>query len=127
MDFDESIQMILDSEPVWHIDILGKRFCPDSVSISKSMIPVKKPDTRGGVYFSETKAYKVKCLISDFTVTSILTSTMLGPNTDFTPIKIIADIQNVQYTIIANLTNYIQTKNDVQLNLIVVNVTNYPV
>ena len=125
MDFDESlIEKIINSNPSWNLKVQEKEFIPNSVDISKSMIPVKKPSTRGGVYFSETEAYKVKCSISDSSIVQLLTSTMLGPNTDFTPIQIEATVDGDTFLIKANLTNYVQTKTDIQLNLVVIDVIN---
>lgn len=132
MDFDESLlAKILYSDPDWSVDVQGKRFVPDSVDIDKFMVPVKRPDTRGGVYFSETEAYRVRCLVGDRSIMSVLTSTMLGPNADFVPIRITAtsshssssatdgDGGSFKHVIVANLTNYVQTKGAILLNLVV--------
>jgi len=53
------------------------------VSITNSPIPVSKPTTRGGVYFSEKFAYKMKGVIEGLSVVPLLTKKMLGPNTEF--------------------------------------------
>ena len=121
MDFDGlPLERFLNEDPVWRVDVQKKRFTPDSVEITRSKIPVKKPGIRGGVYFSKTFAYKVACLVSDVSIASVLTSTMLGPNTDFTPIKITATLKDARYFIMANLVNYVQTKNGIKMNLIMV-------
>jgi len=52
------------------------------VSISNSSIPVNEPTTRGGVYFSDKFAYKMKGVIEDLSVIPLLTKKMLGPNTE---------------------------------------------
>ena len=39
-----------------------------SVTIENSSIPVNEPTTRGGVYFSEKFAYKMKGNIEDLTI-----------------------------------------------------------
>ncbi len=51
------------------------------VSITNSPIPVNEPTTRGGVYFSDKFAYKLKGVIKDLSVVPLLTEKMLGPNT----------------------------------------------
>ncbi len=123
MGFDESlVEKILQSEPTWTINVQKKQYVPSSVDIVESVIPVKKPSMRGGVYFSQTKAYKIRCCIEDSSVATVLTGTMLGPNTEFVPIKLTASVCSSKYVIMANLTNYVQTKNDTQLNLIIVDV-----
>jgi len=124
VNFDESlIDEIIDSNPSWSVMVRQKEFIPDLVDIYKSMIPVKKPGARGGVYFSETEAYKVRCSIADHSIVKLLTSTMLGPSVDFTPIQITATSGERVYLIKANLTNYVQTKTEIQLNLVVVDVS----
>ncbi len=117
------VEKIAGSRPSWSVLVQKREFVPDSVEIAKSAIPVKKPDTRGGVYFSETEAYKVKCLISEPAVTSLLTPTMLGPSAEFTPIEITATLDGARYLIRANLTGYVQTRAGTQLNLVVVDVS----
>ena len=121
------------SEVSWSVKIQGEQYTPKSVEIAKSMIPVKKPDMRGGVYFSETEAYKVKCtIVGDLAVTGgggVLTGSMLGPNTDFTPIEIIAVLPDEPTVrVVANLTNYVQVRggNGVELSLVVVDVIASP-
>jgi len=124
MDFDESlIERVVSSNPSWSVMVRQKEFTPGRVDVYKSAIPVKKPGTRGGVYFSETEAYKVRCSISDPSIAELLTSTMLGPSADFTPVQITATADGRAYVIRANLTNYVQTKTEIQLNLVVVDVS----
>jgi len=124
MDFDESlIERIISSNPSWSVLVRQKEFIPGRVDVYKSVIPVKKPGTRGGVYFSEAEAYKVRCSIADSSIAKLLTSTMLGPSADFTPIQITAAADGRVYLIKANLTNYVQTKTEIQLNLVVVGVS----
>ena len=125
MDLDESlVQKITDMRPSWTVRIRQSEFVPDSVEIFESIVPVKRPDTRGGVYFSQTKAYKVTCVICDTSITSILTSVMLGPNTDFTPIELAAVREDHKFLIRANLTNYVQTATGIRLSLLITDVSN---
>lgn len=124
VDFEESlVQNITSSNPQWSMEILGRKFVPDSVEITKSTIPVKKPSTRGGVYFSQTEAYKAQCITGDHTVKELLTGTMLGPNTDFTPIMIKAATKDTSYTITANLTSYVESGNHTILHLVITDIT----
>ena len=44
------------------------------VSIEHSSVPVNEPTTRGGVYFSEKYAYKMKGAIRDLSVCLLYTS-----------------------------------------------------
>ncbi|KFM19414.1 hypothetical protein AAA799P11_00738 [Marine Group I thaumarchaeote SCGC AAA799-P11] len=53
------------------------------VHVSHSTIPVNKPTTRGGVYFSDKFAYKMKGTVEDLSIVPLLTKKMLGPNTEF--------------------------------------------
>ncbi len=94
------------------------------VSISNSSIPVNEPTTRGGVYFSDKFAYKMKGVIEDLSVIPLLTKKMLGPNTEFAELKISTQIQSdgkpINLEIFTNLTNSIQTPNSVELSMIIV-------
>ncbi len=94
------------------------------VSITNSPIPVNKPTTRGGVYFSEKFAYKMKGMIANLSVVPLLTKKMLGPNTEFVELKISTKIEYdgkpMNLEIFTNLTNSIQTPNSIELSMIIV-------
>jgi len=93
-------------------------------SIVHSPTPVNSPTTRGGVYFSDKFAYKLKGAIHDLSVIPLLTKTMLGPNTEFREIKITTQIeynnQKRDLSIYANLTNSIQGPSKIELNMIII-------
>jgi len=94
------------------------------VSITHSSIPVNEPTTRGGVYFSDTFAYKMKGIIEDLSIVPLLTKKMLGPNTEFGEIKIVTQIESegksMNLEIFTNLTNSVQTPNSIELSMIIV-------
>ena len=95
-----------------------------STSITNSPIPVNEPTTRGGVYFSDKFAYKMKCVVEDLSVVPLLTKKMLGPNTEFGELKITTTIdsdgKSIPIEIFTNLTNSVQTPNSIELSLIIV-------
>ncbi len=95
-----------------------------SVSITNSPTPVNEPTTRGGVYFSDKFAYKLKGVIKDLSVIPLLTEKMLGPNTEFGELKILTQIESdgksMNLEIFTNLTNSIQTPNSIELSMIIV-------
>jgi len=95
-----------------------------NVSISNSPIPVNEPTTRGGVYFSEKFAFKMKGVVDDLSVVPLLTKKMLGPNTEFGELKITTQIKSsgksVNLEIFTNLTNSVQTPNSIELSMIIV-------
>ena len=100
-----------------------KKYPLIDVSIVNSPTPVNSPTSRGGVYFSEKFAYKIKGTILDPSVVSLLTKTMLGPNTEFSRIKITTQINmgSIREVLIyAHLTNSVQSKSKIQLNMIIV-------
>ena len=105
------------------IDIEGKSYDLQAVTIIKSQIPVRKPTTRGGVYFTDTMAYKIKGITRDLSIKNEIPKLMLGPNTDFKPILFKTNLQiyNIahQVTMTTHLTNAVNTKDQVELNLIV--------
>lgn len=95
-----------------------------NISIKNSPVPVNKPTTRGGVYFSDKFAYKMKGTIEDLSVVPLLTNNMLGPNTDFGDLKIVTSIESngqpMSLEIFTNLTNSVQTPNSIELSMIIV-------
>ncbi len=94
------------------------------VSITNSPTPVNEPNTRGGVYFSDKFAYKLKGAIKDLSVVPLLTEKMLGPNTEFGELKILTQIESdwkpMNLEIFTNLTNSVQTPNSIELSMIIV-------
>lgn len=104
-----------------HVD--GKIFNLENVSMEKSKIPVRKPTTRGGVYFTDTTAYKIKASTSDMSILSLLPKIMLGPNTEFQPVAIRTSLplgnENKSVSLVSHVSNTVNTKTRVELHLIV--------
>ena len=106
-----------------HLD--NQNFELHDVEITNSPTPVNSPTTRGGVYFSDKFANKIKGTIKDLSIVPLLTKTMLGPNTEFGDIKITTTLSSNNETknvsISANLTNSVQGPSKIELNMIIVN------
>lgn len=106
---------------IMHVET--KSYPIHDISIAKSTIPVRKPTTRGGVYFTDIMAYKVKAITQDLSITGEIPKLMLGPSTDFKPILIktclTIDGKEQPVTLTTHLTNAVNTKGQVELNLIV--------
>jgi hypothetical protein len=96
-----------------------------NVSITYSQTPVNEPTTRGGVYFSDKFAYKMKCTINDLSIVPLLTKNMLGPNTEFGKLKITTQIEcdgkSLHLELLTNLTNSVQNPNSIELSMIIIN------
>lgn len=101
----------------------------NDVSVMHSPTPVNEPTTRGGVYFSDKFAYKMKGVIEDLSVVPLLTKKMLGPNTEFGELKITAQMESngkpVNLEITTNLTNSVQTPNSIELSMIILKIESY--
>jgi len=112
----ESLEYLL------HLD--NKRYLLSDVVIVNSPTPVNSPTTRGGVYFSDTFAYKIKGIINDSSIIPLLSKTMLGPNTEFGEIKITTNIlkdgKKTSLSLFTNLTNSVQYPSKIELNMILV-------
>ena len=110
------------AEFLLHLD--DSVFPVSGVSITNSPTPVNEPTTRGGVYFSDKFAYKMKGTLNDLSVVSSLTKKMLGPNTEFGKLKITTSVEidgeKTPVQMYANLTNSVQTPNSIELHLIIV-------
>ncbi|MHB8546861.1 MAG: hypothetical protein ACYDAJ_08865 [Nitrosotalea sp.] len=106
---------------IMHVE--EKSYSIQKISIAKSTIPVRQPTTRGGVYFTDTMAYKIKALTQDMSISAEIPKLMLGPNTDFKPIliktRLIIDGIEHHVTLTVHLTNAVNTKDHVELNFIV--------
>ena len=110
--------------PEYHLNLDTISYSMKNVSITNSPIPVNEPTTRGGVYFSDTFAYKMRGVIDDLSVVPLLTKNMLGPNTEFGELKITVKIESkskpINLEIFTNLTNSVQTPNSIELSMIIV-------
>ena len=119
------MQYTADNSPKFLLHLNDDIYNLIGVSIENSPIPVSEPTTRGGVYFSEKFAYKMKGAIDDLSVIPSLTKKMLGPNTEFGELRISTQIQfngkSVSVNIFTNLTNSVQTPNSIELSMIIVN------
>lgn len=104
------------------INIEEKSYPVQKISIIKSKIPVREPTTRGGVYFTDVEAYKIKAT-TDLSVKNEIPKLMLGPNADFKQILIKTNLKiddrDHLVTMTTHLTNAVNTKETVELNLIV--------
>jgi hypothetical protein len=118
MEFDEK------NSPEYLLYLNDDTFPITCVSITNSPTPVNEPTTRGGVYFSDKFAYKLKGKIEDLSVVPLLTKKMLGPNTEFSELKISTQIKSgeklMNLEIFTNLTNSVQTPNSIELSMIIV-------
>jgi len=102
----------------------GLEYHVESFNVEHSQTPVTKPTLRGGVYFSDLKEFTIKAKFLGTALSPVLSKTMLGPNTDFEKIKFLTSIEfdsvKKRLAVVANLINYVQRGNDLELNLIVV-------
>lgn len=109
--------LVAQKTAIQSIMIQGKTFFVDSSEITYSDVPVNRPTIRGGIYHTDTMAFKARVTISDSMISSVLSKTMLGPNQEFAQIEIIASNKT---RIFANLTNYVQKSTGYDLNLVLV-------
>ncbi len=118
---EQIIEEIKENPEFW-LFIDNKKFSMVEVSVTNSPTPVNSPTTRGGVYFSDKFAYKIKGTINDLSIIPLLTKTMLGPNTEFGEIKITSTLPSNRknITIFANLTNSVQGPSKIVLNMIII-------
>lgn len=106
----------------YSMEVDGRSFALEDVSVAKSRIPVRKPTTRGGVYFSDTTAYKIKGSTADLSMLSLLPKIMLGPNTEFRPVTVTASPgsqESWKILLTSHVANTVNTKNRIELNMIV--------
>ena len=122
--FENLMNHTIDNPPKFTLHLNDKDYLLVDVSIENSSVPVNEPTTRGGVYFSEKYAYKMKGAINDLSVVPLLTKKMLGPNTEFGELKISTSIEldgtSTPLEILTNLTNSVQTPDSIELSMIII-------
>ena len=125
MEIDEKILSKLTeaNDTKYSLYLDGKEYRLEQVNMAKSSIPVRKPTTRGGVYFSDTTAYKIKASTNDLSLIPLISKVMLGPNTDFKPLEIKTNlnIDGKRHDVIltTHLTNTMNSSTKLELHLIV--------
>ena len=129
MEFNENIlhEIIRNQEsqkPIYVLYVGEKSFTFEDVNLFKSATPLTKPNTRGGVYFSNINIFKIKGVINDLSIIPLLSKSMLGPNSQFQDLQIkttlLKNAKSKEITIIANLTNSFQTSNHLELSMTIV-------
>ena len=125
MEIDEKIllKLIEANNIKYNLYLDGKEYHLEQVNVAKSSIPVRKPTTRGGVYFSDTTAYKIKAATNDLSLIPLISKVMLGPNTDFKPLEIKTSLnidgKNHSVILTTHLTNTMNSGTKLELHLIV--------
>lgn len=117
MDKEFLLGLVKEKNIIQSVIIQDKTFVVDNSEITYSEIPVNKPTTRGGVYHTDTMAFKARIAISDHSISAVLSKAMLGPNQEFAQIEVVI---NNTMRIFANLTNYVQKSTGYDLNLMLV-------
>jgi len=121
-------KLIQDQEKYdFQLKIEDKVFHLQNVEIKKSSTPVTQPTTRGGVYFSDTTAYKIKAYSTDLSLVPLFPKVMLGPNTDFKELQVTAisvEGGTTPITLRTHLTNTMQNSSKIELNMIIINIKN---
>ena len=111
---------------IFKLHLNDNEYSLQQVSILNSPTPVNSPTTRGGVYFADKFAYKLRGTLEDLSIVPLLSKTMLGPNTEFGEIKITTEmnVENQKRGVIihTNLTNSVQGPSKIELNMIVVKI-----
>jgi len=121
----ESLMRIQEEKKLnYSLFIDDKIFALNGAQIIKSSAPVNRPTWRGGVYFSKNYVYKINGIVNDPSIIPFLSTTMLGPNTEFRDILVTtnANIENkpVIFTLYTNLTNSKQSSSTVELNMTII-------
>lgn len=124
LDKDALLVLTQNASQKYVMKIKATEYSPKEIQLSYVETPVSRPTTRGGVYFSDKMGFKIKAKLADTGLSSLLSKMMLGPNTDFEQIQFLTQL-NVSGTtkklkIFANLVNYVQKSDGLELNLMVV-------
>ena len=128
MKIDASLLKILAGKDAAGLDFLlhlqEKPYRLRDVSVADSPTPVSRPTTRGGAYFAEKSAYRVIGTVHDLSIMPLLSDTMLGPNAEFSSIRISTTLYRgsrpARISMHANLASSIQKPGSVELHMILV-------
>ena len=111
-------------KPIFVLYVADKTFKLEDVDVSESPTPLTKPNTRGGVYFSDTHVFKIKGVVTDLSIIPLLSKSMLGPNPEFQDLQIktkfLENNKSNEIIIIVNLTNSFQTSKHLELIMTIV-------
>lgn len=117
------LKLISSRDIKYELFLDNKKYPLLNVNIVKSSIPVRRPTTRGGVYFSDTTAYKIKATTNDMSIIPLISKVMLGPNTDFEALEIKTNLKNDGkthgITLVTHLTNTMNTSTKLELHFII--------
>jgi hypothetical protein len=125
MEIDEEIlsKLIATHDIKYDLFFDDRKYPLENVNIVKSSVPVRRPTTRGGVYFSDTTAYKIKATTNDMSLIPWISKVMLGPNTDFKPLVIKTNLnideKTYRITLVTHLTNTMNSNTKLELHLII--------
>jgi len=125
MEIDEEIlsKLIATHDIKYDLFIDNRKYPLENVSMVKSSVPVRRPTTRGGVYFSDTTAYKIKATTNDMSIIPLISKVMLGPSTDFKPLEIKTNLnideKTYGITLVTHLTNTMNSSTKLELHLII--------
>ncbi|MEM4249112.1 MAG: hypothetical protein QW395_02295 [Candidatus Nitrosotenuis sp.] len=124
LDKDTLLELMQNSAQKYVLRIKNAEYFPKEIRLSYVETPVSKPTTRGGVYFSDKMGFKIMVKLADTSLANSLSKMMLGPNTDFEQIQFLTQLTAGETTkvfkIFANLVNYVQKSDCLELNLMVV-------
>ncbi len=120
---EKTLQKIIQIQKSTKLDFILKigdaSFTLEDLEITKTTIPVNRPTKRGGVYFSDTSAYKIKTLVTDLSLLPLLSQSMLGPKAEFQElqIKTQTNIDNklTEITFFVHLTNSMNSTTKIEL------------
>lgn len=119
-DVEEIQKLTQENRLTFDLSLDEKNYPLGDVKIKEIETPVNKPTMRGGVYYADKRSYKLIGALYDVSVVSKLSKKMLGPNTEFEELKVIArpsSGEGKKFSIFTNLTNYMQSKSRIELNL----------
>ena len=108
------------------LNIAQKSFPLSNVEIINSSAPLSKPNTRGGIYFSDTSVFKIVGTTNDLSILPLLSKSMLGPNSQFQELEIVTIIPQNNHSknvsIYTNLTSSMKASSHLELSMNIVDI-----
>lgn len=122
MDSSEAIlKKLSQGEVVYAIVVDGKKYTLKDVSVSKTKNPIKDSTSRGNVYIEKSQSYRILASV-DPQLSQVLSSTMLGPSSEFGGLHIEAELASGKIEIIGSLLSMARSDGVARLQIAVADI-----
>lgn len=118
---DVALKKLSQEKAAYLLVLNGEKHALGNVSLSKIKNPVRGPTARGNVYVETHQSYRISASV-DPRLSQTLSSTMLGPSTEFGGLHIIAESKSVKIEITGSLLSMARSGGVARLQIAVADI-----